>query len=64
MDLLFAQEHNLPIITVNGEGTSCNSDKVPKLLCNSTPITCVANDVIGSINGNSSTSECVHSYEL
>ena len=38
-DLLFAQEHDLPIITVNrlrenGEGTLCNSDKVPKLLCN------------------------------
>ena len=46
-DLLFAQEHDLPIITVNhlrenGEGTLCNSDKVPRLSCNSTPITCVA----------------------
>ena len=33
-DLLFAQEHDLLIITVNrlrenGEGTLCNSDKVP-----------------------------------
>ena len=38
-DLLFAQEHDLPIITVNrlrenGEGTLSNSDKVSKLLCN------------------------------
>ena len=38
-DLLFAQEHDLPIITVNhlrenGEGTLSNSDKVPELLCN------------------------------
>ena len=47
-DLLFAQEHDLPIITVNhlrenGEGTLWNSDKVPKLLysnnlCSSTLI--------------------------
>ena len=45
-DLLFAQEHDFPIISVNhlrenDEGTLSNSDKVPKLLCNSTPITCV-----------------------
>ena len=41
-DLLFAQEHDLPITTVNhlrenGEGALCNSDKVP-----SYAITCVA----------------------
>ena len=40
--LLKSMIYLLLLLRENGEGTLCNSDKVPKLLSNSTPITCVA----------------------